>query len=277
MKKLLLFAMLLLSATMAMAQAAASGPSDEYKTLCRQITDEVNTNAAFAPGTQNFENYVFIAKSAAPGLTDAEARRLTENYMNVRMNEISAENVMPFYQKYLSVNDLKQVLAFYRTPAGKRIADGVIKMQAPEVQGIISNWLSPALMSVMMGGKVDPAPCHQSEAFMKAFDRADRVCDFRSTLDIMLKNMKEALVSMDNGDELYEQMATLMTQNSRALFAEMYGMVYTHEDMEALASFYETQYGVKMAKAVKEISANAVNDGMRIVNDFQNWIISHAE
>lgn len=260
----------LVSSQTAIAQTA------EYKALVREATLATKSLALCAPGTNAYEGYLAMAKQVSPGISDGRVRQLTDAYMSERMLDITVENTLGYHMKYINAEELKQVIAFYNSPEGQRIADGIVQLQTPGVQAVITNWLQPALTNVLSGKKAKPMKTTQSKEFMQALKRVDAKAHITDALNNMMTAIEPQITSLPNGTRMMEELRTLLNANATTLFAEMYGQVYTTADLNALADFYETPAGGKWTQVSLECTANAGPDGQKIVNDFQQWISEHA-
>ena len=60
-----------------------------------------------------------LVKQQQPEISD-EACRTVEETFNVKVIDRMVDLYAPIYIKYLTLDDLKQIVAFYQTPAGKK-------------------------------------------------------------------------------------------------------------------------------------------------------------
>ena len=100
------------------AQTAAPAPADSARTaLARQVLEAMNAGGAMLQG---IELGIPMQKAANPRIPDvfwteflAKARREMPGFI---------ERAVPIYASRFSLQELEQLLAFYRSPVGRRLA-----------------------------------------------------------------------------------------------------------------------------------------------------------
>lgn len=118
MKKNLLLLVLFAVSMMAWPLAAsAQAQSSEYqKALQKMLT----VSGGFATAEILVPQAIEMMKQSAPGIPESYLEKLStamkEKFVN-RMVEIGT----PIYQKYLSLEDIKKIIAFYESPVGRKL------------------------------------------------------------------------------------------------------------------------------------------------------------
>lgn len=119
MKKLLILVVFALSFTgVTLAQAFETQPSKEYVAELQKMLNISGADATFK---------VVIPQMFA--MMKQNAPQVPAEYWDVMQNELSkffmedlVHLLAPIYQKYLTLSDLKELIKFYQTPIGKKLA-----------------------------------------------------------------------------------------------------------------------------------------------------------
>lgn len=120
MKKNLLLLVLFAISVMAFSFAAsAQAQTSEYqKALQKMLT----VSGGFATAEVIVPQAIEMLKQSAPGIPESYLKELstamTEKFVN-RMVEIYT----PIYQKHLSLEDIKKIIAFYESPVGRKLGN----------------------------------------------------------------------------------------------------------------------------------------------------------
>lgn len=119
MKKLLILVVFALSFTgVTLAQAEQTQPSKEYVAELQKMLNVSGVDATFK---------VVIPQMFA--MMKQNAPQVPAEYWEVMQNELSkffmedlVQILAPIYQKYLTLSDIKELIKFYQTPIGKKLA-----------------------------------------------------------------------------------------------------------------------------------------------------------
>jgi len=87
-----------------------------------------------------FSQIVMQFKSVKPGVTDEQWAAVKKEVFDVEVAELHKQ-LVPVYKKYFTQDEVKAVIAFYETPAGKKFAEKtplitVESMQSAQVWGM---------------------------------------------------------------------------------------------------------------------------------------------
>lgn len=104
----------------------------EYAAELKKYMKASGSDASFKMVTDNMSNIVQM-----PGMSEEQINKFTKLLVDSYDNLI--ELMVPAYQKNLSIEDLKAAVAFYNTPAGKRLAEAQPKI-AMEAASAAQQW-----------------------------------------------------------------------------------------------------------------------------------------
>ena len=76
---------------------------------------------------------VSMMKQASPGTADAFWDDFAAKW-KTKFADRMVDLYVPIYQKYLTIDDLKDLIAFYETPIGKKLAEATPKMTVEGMQ-----------------------------------------------------------------------------------------------------------------------------------------------
>lgn len=87
-----------------------------------------------------FSQIVMQFKSIKPGVTDEQWAAVKKDVFDVEVAELNKQ-LIPVYKKYFTQDEVKAVIAFYETPAGKKLAEktpliAVESMQSSQAWGM---------------------------------------------------------------------------------------------------------------------------------------------
>lgn len=137
--KKLIFAVAL-ALVMAASVRPAAAQDDAYRKLLSELLDKSGQLAAAD----------MIMSQLLPMVKQSSAGQIPEEFwktFSAKWTEITRGKMVdlyvPIYKKYLSAADLKQIVAFYESPAGKKLAGATPQSQAKECRrGSSSGWRS---------------------------------------------------------------------------------------------------------------------------------------
>ena len=87
-----------------------------------------------------FSQIVMQFKSIKPGVTDEQWAAVKKEVFDVEVIELNKQ-LIPVYKKHFTQDEVKAIIAFYETPAGKKLAEKtslitVESMQSAQVWGM---------------------------------------------------------------------------------------------------------------------------------------------
>ena len=113
-KAILLISVLIISLISAFGQI-----DNNYKATLKKMLEVAGTEATFKMGiNQMFDMY----KKQMSGLPDSILSDFKKEFLKTSVDEL-VDMLAPVYQKYLTETDLKEIIGFYQTPAGKKFAE----------------------------------------------------------------------------------------------------------------------------------------------------------
>ena len=69
-----------------------------------------------------FSQIVMQFKSIKPGVTEEQWAAVKKDVFDVEVTELNKQ-LIPVYKKYFTQDEVKAIIAFYETPAGKKLAE----------------------------------------------------------------------------------------------------------------------------------------------------------
>ena len=121
--------MIMLFAT-ATSVYAQSDNNNEYRTTLEKM---MNLSGALEVSKTMVPQMVSMMKQASPGTADAFWDDFAAKW-KTKFADRMVELYVPIYQKYLTIDDLKDLIAFYETPIGKKLAEATPKMTMEGMQ-----------------------------------------------------------------------------------------------------------------------------------------------
>ncbi len=127
---LISLALFVLFLTLPTVSASAQSQDDAYKQTLKTM---MTASGVIQTSETLLTQMIVMMKQNATGVADSFwddfAGQYKEKFQN-RMTEL----YIPIYQKYLTIDDLKQIIAFYESPVGKKLASVTPAMTAEGMQ-----------------------------------------------------------------------------------------------------------------------------------------------
>ena len=98
--------------------AIAQEANSEYKQALQEM---LNAAGSEAISNQLIPQIIEIAKTGSPNTPDSYWEAVKKKMQDKFLGKI-IDGYVPIYQKYLTIDDLKQLTAFYQSPLGKKFA-----------------------------------------------------------------------------------------------------------------------------------------------------------
>ena len=113
---------------------AQTEPTDADIIKMQQVNGSAGTINAMYP------QIVVQLKSMKPGVTEEQWAAVKKEVFDVEVAELNKQ-LIPIYKKHFTQDEVKAVIAFYETPAGKKLAEktpliAVESMQSSQVWGM---------------------------------------------------------------------------------------------------------------------------------------------
>lgn len=243
--------------------------SIEYVSALTEISEALGQQQLFEPGTASFNGYVVLAKQAAP-ISEQEAVRLTTQFMNEHMLDVCNKASLPYYKKYMSLEDINALRDFYKSDRGARIANAGRQYYSPDIQAYIQSQVTELVMMYLQGESPSQAQHTQSVAYEEAFDRVVKSSDLSTVIDNFSKFAGANLSSKDK--RLYDKCIKNIRKDIITISGEIFARYLSIEDTKALADWWESSLGQKAKKVNIECTENALEMGNIILKEFQTWI-----
>ncbi|HEU0013299.1 MAG TPA: DUF2059 domain-containing protein [Longimicrobium sp.] len=148
--------LLIAAALLTAAAPAAAQPGQEHAQAAREVLEASRTREGFVRGFELGMASQMAAGDSLPAEVVATIRRLFEEHF--RWDEMEPEFIRMYTELY-TVDELRQLAAFYRTPVGQKLADTSPEL-AVRTQAIVNARIQemlPALMEAITA-QVSGAP-----------------------------------------------------------------------------------------------------------------------
>ena len=131
MKKGLVLMLMCVAMLFAAAPSAfAQDPDKEYKeTLSKMLT----LSGALPAAEAMIPQIIGMMKQTAPSTPDSFWNEFITTWKSKFINKL-VDGYAPIYKKYLTLSDLKQIVAFYESPVGKKLGAATPKMTTEGMQ-----------------------------------------------------------------------------------------------------------------------------------------------
>lgn len=113
MKKLFIF----LSVSLCLS-ITTQAQSDEYKAYLSKYFEVSGSSKTFEVA---IKQTVQTMKGQSSGLSDETWNELEKEFLSTSMDDL-VDKLLPVYENYLSINDLKAIIKFYESRVGKKLA-----------------------------------------------------------------------------------------------------------------------------------------------------------
>lgn len=161
----------------------------------------------------------------------------------VDMNAIPADMVddmfecmvEAFRESGVTIDDMKEVSAFYATPEGQEINRKAKLMQGPEAQEKLQKVLMPSLMPLMMGGQPKPIQMPDvSASYKKKFHKYCEATNATSMMTNVFSSLESAMGNDPEAEKVFAPIKKFMSeQGENYLLAVCYD-IYTENDLDAM-------------------------------------------
>ncbi len=119
--------MMLFATTFVSAQNVANNAYKEELTKMMKVSGALTASENMVP------QIIQMMKQSAPNVEDSFWDSFATKWKTKAVNKM-VELYVPIYQKYLTLDDLKKIVAFYNTPVGKKLAEATPKMTMEGMQ-----------------------------------------------------------------------------------------------------------------------------------------------
>lgn len=106
------------------SRVSAQDVSDEYKS---QLYEMLTVSGSLEGAHQMVSQMLALVKQQQPGMPEEKLRQV-EEVLNGKLVDRMVDLYAPIYAKYLTLDDLKQIVAFYQTPVGKKWGEATPKI-----------------------------------------------------------------------------------------------------------------------------------------------------
>lgn len=261
-----------LVATLLLACIDASAQSVQYKAKVKQLlisTAQIINNFNKPNVIPTYTKLVLQSDST---LTMGQAQKLTQEYMDTRFVDLCADMFTPYYYEQFTEDELDNVINFYETDSGKRMAWCSNKLNSPEVQNVLVEKMQAGILAIALGKEVPHVTCDVPDSFMEKFDRFSQVAQFGAKTDLIINSLKSNAGNSPEAIKVYDNLKKFLNTESRGIYGTMFYMAYTEDDMDILIAHYNTPEGKKLQEMANTISACTMEIGAVVVKDLQEWI-----
>ena len=125
---------------------ASSNVKAQADSFDSDIMKMQQVNGSNASVNALFPRIVAQLKQSKPDLSDAQMTAMKMDVFDVEVASLN-EQMIPVFKKYYTQSDVKEIIAFYETLAGKKMAETTPKMMMEQMQ-LTQTW-AMGLMSKM--------------------------------------------------------------------------------------------------------------------------------
>lgn len=129
-KGLVLIAMCMAVLLVAAPSASAQVPSSEYKAMVEKMLE---LSGSMASAKAMMPQMIAMLKQQSPSVPASFWDGFQKKW-DAKFGNKLAELYAPAYQKYLTLDDLKKIIAFYESPVGKKLGASTPAMMAEGMQ-----------------------------------------------------------------------------------------------------------------------------------------------
>lgn len=263
-----------LIAAMMLTSINAIAQDTQYKAKVKQLlissSQLVNLNKP-----NEISTYAILAQQVDSTLTKKEAQKLTQEYMDTRLIDMFVDLFTPLYFENFTETELTNLINFYQTDNGKRLAECINKLNSVEVQTILADKIQDAIMAIAFGKEAPHVACAAPESFMQKFDQFNQYAQLNRKTDLIINALKSRTENSPEAIKVYDNLSKYLNTESRGIYGSMFYMAYTEDDMNLLIASCDTPERKKMIEMTNTISANTMEIGFAIVRDFKEWIKQH--
>lgn len=108
----------------------AQAPNNEYKAALQKMLE---VSGSMASAKAMMPQMITMLKQQSPQVSDAFWSGFQQKW-DVKFGSRLAELYAPIYHKYLTLDDLKKIIAFYESPAGKKLGTATPAMMTEGMQ-----------------------------------------------------------------------------------------------------------------------------------------------
>jgi len=258
MKKTILMVIALCCSTMMIAQKSYRELLAEYSTSC---------NSSYARD-KIVGSLVETAKLS--GVSAEEAKTKAEKYYDEEFYPTLVTMMEEGFKGKVSEDDLKQIMAAYKSPAGQTALANTIKASDSKNQEKIGKLLTPALQSLLMGGSAQKiaAPAGCPESYQKKCSQYCKLANATQSINSVFEQIKGALSQVPNGEAIISKLATFFEENGEGLIMNTLYPEVTEADLDFYNKTMSTTAGKHIAEASLEVAPKVADYAIKSITAF---------
>lgn len=221
-----------------------------------------------------------------PDNPDKAAQILAE-YFSTQGAEDLADIYEPSFRKYVTQDDLNEIIKVYSDPRYVELSQRSTQMmaqlsQSPEFAQFAQQ-LSAAMQSIVTGVKPEELPVSASVTanYKQLFHRFYEEAQIGETMTETYKSVVEMIEStlanngVKNAKEIGASVLSYISTNAETLFLNMYSKVFTTDDLNLLIEAAAMPAQKKVTKATQEVVADPFKFASDIITKMSSWLQAH--
>lgn len=210
-------------------------------------------------------NYTTIALNLLPYDKQDMASEYAQRYFDEQYINDMAEIVIPFYQKYVSLNDLNTLIDMYDTSAARTAVE-----HSKVIGNDIINGIASALKDYILNdGKVSVKPKDYPASYMEAFKVYYKYGNFKVTMENAIKAILGQLGTDQHASSLFMK---FVDEEMITVYANICYPTLTETDILTLSAIDRTPQQANVAKASAELAEGLGSLSIDIVMKFSAWL-----
>ena len=199
-----------------------------------------------------------------------KADQLVEKYLNNKYIDHVVDAMLPYLEKYVTVESLKELTGQMLTPEGKAFQahQAIINSNLNHFEQIGQD-VATKIVAGKTPAPIEPVACPDSykQIFSQYFEESDLMDSMAPLFDSMASGHLN-----DTQKENMDKMKKYFTENMSTLYLnESYGKM-TEDDLRFGTKLYKSKAWKNQMKAMKEAMGNAQEMGMGIVMNYLDWL-----
>lgn len=216
-----------------------------------------------------------------------KAAQILGEYFSTQASEDIADIYEPSFRKYVSREDLDQLLQMYSDPRyqemSRRSAQVMAELaQSPEFAQF-TNQLTSAIQSITVGGTPEPLPVSASvtadyrQLFHSFYNEAQIGETLNKTYTPVVDMIESSLskAGVKDAKTIASTVLSYISSNTETLFLNIYSNVFTQDDLHLLIEASASPAQKKATQATQEVVTNPFTFAAAILTKMSSWLQSH--
>ena len=276
-KNFFLSALLLVLAFAINFQAMAQATFRDY---FQSLVAEKELAGNFSSSKEKFST-TYTLVLGQTNMDKATAQKIINEYLNTQFKDDFIDCIYPFYEKEMSIEDIKALTALLDTEEGRAAMKNLKKIDKEAESAEFQTFIQNIMVKLITGKESEPQKVLASESFQKKFEEYWTVSQsekiMRSSFISSFMQGVTANKKTEEDIQHYEQMAE---KTSVVFIKEMKTYVcntsfnqVTEADLDYYIKTFGTPAGQKFIQGTNNMASSNIEEfGMNILKKFYLWI-----